>query len=52
MSEEIKKPRKPATTVYVARRNLCTYKGVMVTKGNKFACTEKEAEHFKASGAI
>ncbi len=46
------KPKKPKSKKYTALKNLCTEKGLRVSKGQEFACSEKEAAHFKKSKAV
>ena len=46
------KPKKPVSKKYTALKNLCTEKGDRVAKGEEFACSEKEAKHFKKVKAI
>ena len=45
------KTKKPANKKAVAKKTLCTSKG-MVKKGQSFTCSTKEFEAFKRAGAV
>ena len=45
------KTKKPTSKKAVAKKTLCTSKG-MIKKGQSFTCTAKEYEAFKKAGAV
>ena len=48
---EVKKTKKVAPKKAIAKRSLCTSKG-MVNRGEEFTCTAEEYKLFKSVGAI
>ncbi len=52
MTEEKKTPKRAVKKKYTALKNLCTFDGDKVKKGEEFTCSDKDAKHFKACKAI